>query len=120
MPIINAKLEQQQETLNQMQLALTGNLTQLRDHLKDGSECPLCGSTHHHYSKLEDSTIDSVFKEVKQRYDDLDNESKSLNNRDLKIEYESGNLEIRSKENKNKRINTKINFRQKLYISNIF
>ena len=87
-----------------MQLALTGNLTQLRDHLKDGSECPLCGSTHHPYSKLEDSTLDSVFKEVKQRYDDLDNESKSLNNRYLKIESESGNLEIRIKENKNKLI----------------
>ena len=60
------------------QLAVAKSVEALRQQLKDGEHCPVCGSTSHPYFN-ETAAIENLYAETKKEYEEALEESKQLN-----------------------------------------
>lgn len=67
---IKSKKEQTQNILSKAEIATTASVENLRQHLSDNEECPVCGSTHHPYRK-EKSNLKNLITDIKNELNDL-------------------------------------------------
>ena len=97
-----ASFSQQKDIVDELSLALSNNLIELREHLQDGKECPLCGSTHHPFSQKETSVITDILSKAKEKYQILESDLNKQKEKVIRLKSESDSAELRLKEAKEK------------------
>ena len=86
-------LRQQKEIIDELSLALSSNIKEMRTHLEDGKDCPLCGSKHHPYADKQNDILSDVFSKAKGKYEEINNEVNALNQNIAKIKSDNDHLE---------------------------
>lgn len=82
----------------------------LREHMQEGSPCPVCGSTHHPYHTAADVEDEKIFKEQEQRCELLreDKETKEATLREAEDELLRTQMKLKHSEGEAQRLVKKI------------